>query len=485
MMRKINLIFGLLLAAAVTKAQTGQINRLPAIRLDDFSKGYDQPVGIENAGDSRLFIVERTGRIWICNASGQKSIMPFLNISDSITSAGFEQGLLGLAFDPNYSVNGYFYVNYTNKDGNTRVSRFEVNPQNPNRAVRSSEQVFLKVHQPFINHNGGCMRFSEGYLYIALGDGGDAGDPFNNAQNMSKYLGKILRIDVTHGANGRRYAIPPTNPYLGMPSCLPEIWAFGLRNPWRFSFDALNDNMWIGDVGQDSWEEINFQPAGVGGRNYGWGCWEGAHFFKKNCEGFNDVPATFPIAEYEHIISPVCGGTVIGGFVYRGSLFPRMYGKYIYTDYCTGIMRAIYRDHDVWVNRFLSKEEPGQYTSFGEDMNHELYLADIAEGEIYHVVDSSAMVPKFGSGSFPQSDNISLFPNPNTGQFTVQITAPQKETYTIKVTTLTGQEIMTETKLAEIGSNEWIFSSDRLVKGIYLFQVITKEGTLTKKFSVQ
>ncbi len=484
-MKKITLLFVMLLGATIARSQN---NQLPKIKLEDFSEGFDQPLGIENAGDSRLFIVERTGRIWICDANGTKSTVPFLNISDRITTNGGEQGLLGLAFDPNYSANGYFYVNYTNVNGNTRISRFKVKANNADQADNNSEVIFLTVHQPFINHNGGSLRFSEGYLYIALGDGGDAADPYNNAQNTNTLLGKILRIDVTHGSHGKHYSIPPTNPFVGMSGYRPEIWATGLRNPWRFSFDDLTDDMWIGDVGQDEWEEIDFQPAGEGGLNYGWGCWEGAHFFKDNCNP-NSTHATFPISEYEHIVSPGCGGTVIGGFVYRGSNYPKMYGKYVYVDYCTGIMRAIYKDHGVWVNRYLTTEEPLQYTAFGEDMNGELYLTDITEGEIYHVIDSSVVVQRFSSGnSFTQSPdgkNVSLFPNPNKGEFTVQINAAQKENYIVTISNELGQELLTEKKTVQEGLNEWSFSSEKFTKGIYIFQLRTTEGIISKKFSVQ
>jgi glucose/arabinose dehydrogenase len=483
-MKKITLLFAMLLGATITQSQN---NQLPKLRLQDFSEGYDQPIGIENAGDSRLFIVEQGGKIWICDTTGKKSDSPFLNISDRVTHGGFEQGLLGLAFDPNYSVNGYFYVNYTNDDGNTRVSRFSVKPNNPDKADKNSEVVLIKQHQPFINHNGGCMRFSEGYLYVSFGDGGDAADPFNNAQNPGTLLGKIIRIDVTHGSNGKNYAIPPTNPFVAMSGYRPEIWATGLRNPWRFSFDDLNDNMWVADVGQDEWEEINFQPAGEGGLNYGWSCWEGAHFFKNNCNA-NNTPPTFPIAEYEHIVSPGCGGTVIGGFVYRGSQFPKMYGKYIYTDYCTGIIRTVYKDHGVWVNRYLTTEEPLEYTAFGEDINGELYLSDIGDGEIYKVVDSSAISPRISSGNsftaVQNGDNISLYPNPNTGLFTVQITAPQKESYLVTISNQLGQEILSEKKTVDEGLNEWTFSSEKFIKGVYVIQFRTSEGIINKKFSV-
>ncbi|MBA3647727.1 MAG: PQQ-dependent sugar dehydrogenase [Chitinophagales bacterium] len=483
-MKKISLIVTLLFATAFLKAQT---DHLPNLKLKTFSSGYNQPLGIENAGDDRLFIVERTGKIWVCNSSGKKSDAPFLNISDLITTDGDEQGLLGLAFDPNYAANGYFYVNYTNKDGNTRISRFSVKPNNPNQAKKQSELVLLKVKQPFINHNSGSIRFSEGYLYIPLGDGGDAADPLNNAQDPGILLGKVSRIDVTHGENGKNYSIPPTNPFIGVSGYLPEIWATGLRNPWRFSFDALTDDMWIGDVGQDDWEEIDFQPAGEGGLNYGWSCWEGSHFFKDDCNP-NGTPPTFPIAEYEHIVSPGCGGTIIGGFVYRGANYPDMYGKYIYADYCTGIFRAVYQDKGVWVNRYISTEDPFEYTAFGTDVDDELYVTDYINGEILHVKDAAASKEPRSTKKLGQKSNteqISLYPNPNAGQFTVELNALYNGNSFVTIFNQIGQQILSETKPLQQGINKFSFASEKLTQGIYILQIRASDGTINKRFSVQ
>ncbi|MEO5572748.1 MAG: PQQ-dependent sugar dehydrogenase [Bacteroidia bacterium] len=491
-MKKITLVFGLLFAAASLNAQTQQVtNSLPKIRLDDFSEGYTAPLGIENAGpfDNRLFIVEKGGKIWICDSAGKKSNKPFLNITSRVGSVGSEQGLLGLAFHPQYYANGYFYVNYTNVDGDTRVSRFSVSA-NPNRADTSSELVLLKVRQPFVNHNAGQLKFRNGYLFIALGDGGDAADPYNNGQDPNKLLGKMLRIDVNNPTHGRNYGIPPTNPYIGVSGWRPEIWASGFRNPFRFSFDHLTSDMWIGDVGQDSWEEIDYEEAtSTGGQNYGWGCFEGSHFFKANCNP-NGQPPVFPIAEYAHSTEP-CSGSITGGYVYRGMEFPKMYGKYFYADYCTGILRTVYKDHDVWVNRYLVTAEPQQYSSFGENNVGELFLADVAEGEIYHIVDSSAISPRFASGgqsnfaSNLNADKVSLFPNPNSGLFTVQLNASQKETYTVNISNQLGQQVLSETKTVQQGFNEFTFSSDKFTKGMYIMQIQTSDGIINKRFSVQ
>lgn len=488
LMKKITLVFIMLLAVSV-KAQT---DKLPKLRLQEFSEGYMEPLGIENAGDSRLFIVERGGKIWICDSNGTKSAKPFLNISSLVGTADDEQGLLGLAFDPDYSINGFFYVNYTDHNGDTHISRFKVSNGNPNKAKMSTELNLLTIDQPFVNHNGGCLRFGQNaYLYIALGDGGDAGDPFNNAQDPTTLLGKMLRIDVrtADATMGTNYSIPPTNPFVNTSGYRPEIWATGLRNPWRFSFDALNGDLYIGDVGQNLWEEINFQPASsMGGENYGWSCWEGAHFYKSDCDA-NATPATFPIAEYPHTDAADCSGTVISGFVYRGTQFPNMYGKLIYADFCTGDFRTVYKKHNVWQNRFLTTEEPFEYTSFGTDINGELYVTDIGGGEILHVVDSAELGLRSSnqSGFKPSQtiDELTLFPNPNSGQFTVEFNTSQRGKYTVTITNQIGQLVLSETKPAEIGVNQWIFSSDKFLNGIYVLQIATPEGAIYKKFSVQ
>jgi glucose/arabinose dehydrogenase len=257
--------------------------------------GLELPVDIQNAGDGsgRLFIVEKRGRILILQ-NDQLLPQPFLDIENEVGSQGNEQGLLGLAFHPNYSGTGLFFVNYTDVNGNTVIARIHVSANDPNRADPTSEVDLLQVDQPYANHNGGGLAFGpDGYLYIGLGDGGSGGDPLGNGQNLQTLLGKLLRIDVDHG---EPYAIPPDKPFAGEGG-LPEIWAYGLRNPWRFSFDRLTGDLYIGDVGQDAWEEVDFVPAGMpGGMNFGWSFYEGMH-------PYQDQPpanATFswPVAEY-------------------------------------------------------------------------------------------------------------------------------------------------------------------------------------------
>lgn len=354
----------------------------PVIQLQTFATGFTRPVDIASAGDERLFIAEQRGIIHILNAQGQRLPTAFLNIQSRVNSASNERGLLGLVFHPNYAQNGYFYVNYTNSAGHTRISRFSVSAADPNVADPDSELMILGVNQPYSNHNAGDLNFGpDGYLYFGLGDGGSGGDPQNYSQNRQSYLGKMMRIDVN---NGSPYAIPATNPFVNDPSTLNEIWAIGLRNPWKFSFDRLTGDMWIGDVGQNAWEEIDFQPAAsIGGENYGWRCYEGnATYNTAGCQ-----PATaykFPIHVYVNGLNSGC--SVTGGFVYRGSEFPDLYGHYLYTDYCGGKIWSLTPDgNGGWISRQLLQGAANQYVSFGENQNGELFLAALGAGTILRI----------------------------------------------------------------------------------------------------
>ena len=368
----------------------GEIGPLPppppsSITLQPFAGGFASPVGIEHSGDAsgRLFVVEQGGRIKIINGGVVQST-PFLDIS-SLVVAGGEQGLLGLAFHPNYISNGFFYINYTRAgDGATVVARYERWAGNPDSANPSSGVILLTVPQPFTNHNGGQLRFGpDGYLYIALGDGGSGNDPGNRAQNLSTALGKMLRIDVNSGSP---YAVPPTNPFLndGDPNTLGEIWAYGLRNPWRFSFDRLTGDLFIADVGQGAWEEINFQAAGSsGGRNYGWRMMEGA-----NCTGLGggvacfDASLTLPVLQYDHGL----GCSVTGGYRYRGSANTSLAGYFLYGDFCSGrIWAAGQYPSGIWAVNNQVTVAPFNISTFGEDQVGELYVASYGTGVIYRI----------------------------------------------------------------------------------------------------
>jgi glucose/arabinose dehydrogenase len=329
--------------------------------------GLDKPVELTHAGDSsgRLFLLEQAGRILIAR-DGNMVGEPYLNITGRVGSNGSEQGLLGLAYHPDYPRNGYFYVNYTDRDGNTVISRFSVSGQNPDVADPDSEKRLFYISQPYPNHNGGSVVFGpDGYLYLGLGDGGAGGDPQGNAQNTGVLLGKILRIDVDHGDP---YAIPPDNPF-AQGGGAPEVWAYGLRNPWRFSFDALTSDLYIGDVGQNAWEEIDYLPANAaGGVNFGWDYREGNHPFE------GPVPASVelvdPVSEYGHDQ----GCSVTGGLVYRGQMLPEWQGVYLYGDYCSGSVWGLVRGADGAWQHALVFDSGGRISSFGEDETGEIYI---------------------------------------------------------------------------------------------------------------
>lgn len=361
-----------------------------AIQLEVYSSGFSQPVDIANAGDERLFVVEKAGFIRIIDGAGNRLPQPFLDIDARVNSIASERGLLGLAFHPDYQNNGYFYVNYTNNDGDTRISRFSRSASGPNEADPNSELILLEVDQPYSNHNAGDLNFGpDGYLYFGMGDGGLGGDPLNSGQTRLSLLGKMLRIDVD---NGNPYAIPPGNPFADDDFTADEIWALGLRNPWRFSFDRLTGDMWIADVGQDSWEEIDFQPASsTGGENYGWRCYEGfAPYNTNNCGPAGEY--TPPIHAYANSNSVGC--SVTGGFVYRGEAFPALYGKYIYADYCSGRFWSLEPDgQGGWVNTELINTTNSEFVTFGEDKSGELFVGGIGSGNIFRIKVNCAALP--------------------------------------------------------------------------------------------
>ena len=332
---------------------------------------FSSPVFLTNAGDGsdRIFIVEQAGKIKVFqNSSSAQVSKTFLDITDRVTSGG-ETGLLGLAFHPDFKNNGYFYVDYTTPNPlTTRISRFRVS-SNPDSADKNSEVVLLSFTQPYSNHNGGWIGFgpNDGYLYIGTGDGGSGGDPQNNAQNITKYLGKILRINVDSQNADLNYAIPPDNPFIdSTESVLKEIYAWGLRNPWRDSFDPVTRWLWCADVGQGSWEEINIIQKG---KNYGWRCYEGNHEY--NTDLCNYPEYVFPIWEYNHF-SGRC--SITGGYVYHGQNVPELKGKFIYADYCASTIWALtYNGSKPATNQTLSTA-PASIVSFGVDENQELYI---------------------------------------------------------------------------------------------------------------
>lgn len=341
------------------------------------ASGLNSPVGMAFTGDGsgRLFVLEQAGVIRIIQ-DGEVLATPFLDIVDQVGSGGNEQGLLGLAFHPAYPENGYFYINYTDRNGDTVIAHYSVSGD-PNQADRDSQVRLLSVDQPFANHNGGVVAFGpDGYLYLGLGDGGSGGDPQGNAQSLNTLLGKILRLDVDAG---NPYGIPPDNPFADVGG-LPEIWTYGLRNPWRFSFDRLNGDLYIGDVGQNAWEEIDFLPAGhPGGANFGWDYREGAHPYEGTPPA--DLELIDPVVEYS-LSGANCA--VTGGYVYRGQNLPDFQGVYLYGDFCSGVVWGLLSLSDgSWQNAALFQTGTN-ITSFGQDEDGEIYLVD-RQGSIYRL----------------------------------------------------------------------------------------------------
>lgn len=353
-----------------------------AIALEPVADGFDQPLYVTGYpdGSGRLVVLEKTGRAWLVS-EGVRASAPLLDLS-AVVSTQSEQGLLGMAFSPGFADDATVWVDYTRADGATVISSFTVEGDTADPA---SEHVWLTIPQPYANHNGGMIAFGpDGMLYVGMGDGGSGGDPQGNGQNPSALLGKMLRIDVTPPVGATRatpYAVPDDNPFVGVAGWAPEIWALGLRNPWRFSFDRKTGDLWIGDVGQNLWEEIDFQPAGsAGGENYGWNLWEATHPYppgaSPSAEGM-----TMPVLEYDR----ATGTSVTGGYVYRGSGLPKLWGTYFYADFSYGRVWGLQRGADGSVETRVLLDNEMLIASFGEDEAGELYLVDF-NGGVYRVV---------------------------------------------------------------------------------------------------
>nr|WP_167854922.1 choice-of-anchor V domain-containing protein [Haliea sp. SAOS-164] len=393
-----------------------------AIALETWTTGLDQPVAIAHAGDTRLFLVEQPGRIRLVDAAGNLAPAPFLDIRDRVDNGASELGLLGLAFHPGYSTNGWFFVYYTTRDAGSgqlrsRVSRFSVGAS-PDAADPASESVLLEFAQPFSNHNAGDLHFGpDGYLYIASGDGGSGGDPQNNAQAGDRLLGKLLRIDVD--ASGAAdcslvagpYGIPAGNAFVDGPggAGCDEIYALGARNPWRFSFDRADGSLWIADVGQGAVEEIDVIPAGAaGGLNLGWRCYEGD-------QPFNGIGCAapgsylFPL----HTLSHADGNcSITGGFVYRGSAYPVLQGRYFFSDFCLTSIRTLDgAGPGAEASEVLPAGQISAPAAFGEDVAGELYVASLSDGILYRIAAVPAPGDLDNDGDVDIDDLLALLPN--------------------------------------------------------------------------
>ncbi|GAB4412706.1 MAG: PQQ-dependent sugar dehydrogenase [Bacteroidia bacterium] len=442
----------------------------PAITLSPFATGLDRPVELVHAGDDRLFVVERPGRIRILRPDGSVDATPFLNISARVLSSGSnELGLLGLAFHPDYASNGYFFVNYTtgnNANKRSRISRFSRDAASPDLADPNSELILLEVSQPHNNHNGGALHFGpDGYLYSSFGDGGSQGDPQGYAQSGQSLLGKIIRLDVDGSSP---YAIPADNPFVGSAAVRDEVWSIGWRNPWRFSFDRQTGDMWIGDVGQDKFEEISFEAAGSGGINYGWRCYEGqAAYNTNNCGAAN----TYAAPAFVYGRGSNGGQSVTGGYVYRGQAHAALFGYYVMGDYVSGNFWALRRDSagavaTVFQGKLMNND---QCSAFGEDASGELYVAAYNAGIIYKIGEATTSID-------PQSTRpLRLYPQPM--QTSVQLDFPNTsgERFTLSLF----DSGLRQVRFVEgIAGETYVLQRGSLPAGVYLVSLRGSKGSL-------
>ena len=437
---------------------------------------FNQPVDLQNAADSsgRLFVAEQPGVIRVFeNTPGVSSSRVFLDIRDRVVSGG-ERGLLGLAFHPDYAQNGYFYVNYTTPGPlRTRISRFQVDAADPNRALPESEQALLSFEQPFDNHNGGQIAFGpDGFLYVATGDGGSGGDPQNNAQNRSNLLGKILRIDVDQPEGGSAYGIPPDNPFAGNASGYrEEIYAYGLRNPWRFSFDPPTGRLWAADVGQGRIEEIDLIERGG---NYGWRIREGSSCFNPS-SGCASEGLIMPVAEYGHDL----GQSVTGGYVYRGSSAPELEGAYLYADYVSGRVWALRYNGPGNVENTLLFDTDYSVSTFGVDEQGELYLVDRA-GSLYRFVSAgSPTSSESGAAELPERLVLRGYPNPFSEAASLRYVLNAAASVELRVVDMLGRVVYHTAAGRQIpGEHELVWNPGALPAGVYLCRLLANGATV-------
>jgi len=437
-------------------------NFAQTVVLDLFASNFSDITEIVHAGDDRLFVTEQPGRIQVVTPNGSKST--FLDIRNIVRDGG-ERGLLGLAFAPDYSTTGRFYVNYTNNSGDTVIARYTVS-SDPDVA-NTNGTILLTIDQPFSNHNGGKILFGpDGYLYVGMGDGGSGGDPQNNAQNPNTLLGKLLRIDVS----GATYTNPPGNPYLSGGG-EPEIYAIGLRNPWKISFDSATDDLWIADVGQNGYEEINSSDPTVAGLNFGWRCYEGMHPFNNggSCPQYSNTEQ--PVSEYEYGNGPNgfrC--SITGGYVYRGSNHPGFVGKYFFGDVCSDEIGILTNSNGNWTSTFQIPNIADGWRTFGEDNNGELYVA--SGSRIYELTDPTS--PPLSTSAFSKN-GFKLYPNPADDSVSIDLGKNYNTVNNLSIYNIQGQQVTNR----QITQQKTTVSTQSLASGIYIVELSSNEGFKT------
>ena len=441
------------------------------IELSSFATGLTQPVEITNTGipnDTRLFVVEQRGIIKIINSDGSVNTTPFLDITGLVGSGG-ERGLLGVAFAPDYEVSGRFYVNYTDNSStsvpDTIIARYTVS-SNPNIA-NTTETILLRFQQPFSNHNGGKIAFGpDSFLYIGTGDGGSGGDPGDRAQDVTSFFGKLLRIDVS----GTSYSIPNTNPFSssmnGANDPRPEIYAIGLRNPWKFSFDKNNGDLWIADVGQQLYEEINrVDGSGNAGDNYGWRCFEANSPFNLNgnCPSGGISNTVAPTGAYDH-----SGGkcSITGGYVYRGSIYSAFMGKYFFADYCSREIGLLSNTVSGWILTLQTPNITRNWSTFGQDINGELYIA--GGSSVYKIEDSNLNI------SNTELIDLKVFPNPTKNHVNIDLTSKFNAVKTVKIINILQQEITT---IKNPNKQTIKISTERFSNGLYAIEIVLNDNS--------
>lgn len=447
----------------------------PQLTFTPYITNISNAVDIKNAGDGsgRLFIVQQSGAIRIYT-NGTLLKKPFLNVASLIKYNGGEQGLLSIAFPPNYKTTGYFFIYYTGTNENVTLARYKVSATNANLADPNSGVILFSYPKPggFGNHNGGCLQFGkDGYLYSTIGDGGSGGDPFNNAQNLSSPFGKMHRLDIRK-QKAPYYKVPADNPFVNNSNAVKTIWAYGLRNSWRWSFDRSNGDTWIGDVGQDLWEEVDHTTTQTArGANYGWRCYEGnAAYNTDSCRARKNY--TFPVYAYYHDLD-TGGLSVIGGYVYRGNDYPALKGYYVCADYLSSNAWTIIPNGNGW-NVHLQKNIPASIVTFGEDESGELYAASF-NGTIYKVGASATVVSNNNDSKTPSSNRV--YPTVVTNN---TITLVMKDNFKkIRILNLNGQQVYNENLTTQTGTIS--FHLPQLNKGAYILELA---GNKTEHFKI-